>query len=209
MEKELTNKFADLDERGVMELVRQAVDAKANPEDILSACQEAMRLVGEKFEQGEYFVSDLMLSGQLFKEINELLKPLMVGGASQKKLGKVVIGTVAGDIHDIGKDLVVSLLEANNFEVFDLGVDQSKDAFISKLKETGATVVGLSGLLTIAFDAMKETVAALEAQGLRDTVKVMIGGGPIDQGVCDYVGADHWGNSAQAAVNFCQKCLNA
>ena len=118
------------------------------------------------------------------------LKISAVRAGHSADIGKVVIGTVTGDIHDIGKDLVVGLLEANNFEVYDVGAVQSKEVLIVKIKETGAKVVGLSGLLTIAFDAMKDTVAALEAEGLRDKVKVMIGGGPINQGVCDYVGAD-------------------
>jgi methanogenic corrinoid protein MtbC1 len=209
MEKEVLQKFADLDEAGTLELIRWAIEKKTDPEVILNTCQDAMVIIGNKFEEGVYFVSDLMLSGQMFKEVNELLKPLFGSEATREKAGKVVIGTVAGDIHDIGKDLVVGLLEANNFEVYDIGVDQGKGAFIDKLRETGATVVGLSGLLTVAFDAMKETVAALETAGLRDKVKVMIGGGPINQGVCDYVGADGWGNSAQSAINFCRQWLSA
>ena len=209
MDNALLQSFAELDEAEALKRVRRLLEEGVDPETILSTCQEAMTLVGDKFEAGTYFISDLMLSGQMFKEVNELLKPHFRGGSKKAAIGKVVIGTVAGDIHDIGKDLVVGLLEANNFEVYDIGVDQSKEVFIDKIKETGAKVVGLSGLLTIAFDAMKDTVAALEAEGLRDKVKVMIGGGPINQGVCDYVGADQWGNSAQTAVKFCKECFKS
>ncbi len=209
MEKDLLQTFADLDEAGTMESVRQAIEKGTDPEIILDICQEAMVLVGDKFEQGIYFISDLMLSGMMFKAVNELLKPLFTGGSAKEKAGKIVIGTVAGDIHDIGKDLVVAMLEANNFEVYDIGVDQPKEAFIDKIKETGATVVGLSGLLTVAFDAMKDTIAALETAGLRGKVKVMIGGGPVTQNTCDFVGADRWGNSAQSAVNHCREWMNA
>ena len=121
--------------------------------------------------------------------------------------GTVVIGTVAGDIHDIGKDLVVGLLEANNYKVVDLGVDQAKEVFVQKVKESNAPVVALSGLLTIAFDAMKDTISALSDAGLRDKVKVMIGGGTVSQSVCEYTGADGWGDNAQAAVKLCKQWM--
>jgi 5-methyltetrahydrofolate--homocysteine methyltransferase len=209
MDKALLQSFADLNEEAALQRVSRLLEEGTDPETILNTCQEAMTLVGDKFEAGSYFISDLMLSGKMFKEVNELLKPHFSGESKKEPIGKVVIGTVAGDIHDIGKDLVVGLLEANNFQVYDLGVDQSKEVFIDKIKETGAKVVGLSGLLTIAFDAMKETVDALEAEGLRDQVKVMIGGGPVNQGVCDYVGADEWANSAQKAVKFCKECFKS
>ena len=207
MEQALTQKFADLQENEVLEMVRQGLDKGADPQEILQACQKAMVMVGEKFDEGVYFISDLMLSGQIFKQVYELLSPQFKAGAVVSSFGKVVIGTIAGDIHDIGKDLVVGLLKANNYEVYDLGVDLKKEVFIQKLKETGATVLGLSGLLTVGYDAMKETIAALKEEGLSDKVKVMIGGGPVDQGVCDYTGADAWGDNAQTAVKLCKQWI--
>jgi methanogenic corrinoid protein MtbC1 len=207
MDKDFSEKFADLKEDEVLEIVRQGVKNGIDPREIFKACQEAMIIVGERFEKGVYFVSDLMMAGVIFKQINEILKPLLTGEGGGKTAGKVVIGTVAGDIHDIGKDLVVGLLEANNYEVFDLGVDQKKEVFINKLRETGAPVLALSGLLTIAFDSMKETINFLKAEGLREKVKVMIGGGPVDQGVCDYTGADAWGSNAQKAVKLCKEWI--
>lgn len=188
MEHELTKKFAELDEDGVLKLVRQAIESGTDPQVILKACQDGMSAVGEKFESGIYFVSDLMLSGHMFKEVNELLKPLFSDGSDAATKGKVIIGTVSGDIHDIGKDIVVRYLEANSYEVIDLGVDVPAERFVSSVKETGAMVVGLSGLLTLAFDSMKNTIQALADAGLRDSVKVMIGGAIISKDICEYTG---------------------
>ena len=207
MEQELTKKFAELDEDGVLKLVRQAIESGTDPQVILKACQDGMSAVGEKFESGIYFVSDLMLSGHMFKEVTELLKPLFGDGSDAATKGKVIIGTVSGDIHDIGKDIVVRHLEANSYEVIDLGVDVPAERFVSSVKETGAMVVGLSGLLTLAFDSMKNTIQALEDAGLRDNVKVMIGGAIISKDICEYTGADGWGNNTQKAVNFCKEWI--
>jgi methanogenic corrinoid protein MtbC1 len=207
VDKNLEQKFADLKEDEVLEAVRQGLDNGTDPQEILKACQNAMNTVGEKFEKGEYFISDLMLSGQIFKQVNEMLKAKFGSGESSASAGTVVIGTVAGDIHDIGKDLVVGLLESNNFKVIDLGVDQPKEVFVEKVKETNAPVVALSGLLTIAFDAMREIITALEDAGLRDKVKVMIGGGTVSQTVCEYTGADGWGDNAQIAVKLCREWM--
>lgn len=207
MELELASKFAELDEDGVLKLVRRAIEDGTDPQVILQACQDGMIAVGEKFENGIYFVSDLMLSGHMFKEVNELLKPLFGDGSDAATKGKVVIGTVSGDIHDIGKDIVVRHLEANSYEVIDLGVDAPAERFVSSVKETGATVVGLSGLLTLAFDSMKDTIGALEDAGLRDSVKVMIGGSIVSKDICAFTGADAWGNDTQKAVKFCKEWI--
>jgi 5-methyltetrahydrofolate--homocysteine methyltransferase len=128
-------------------------------------------------------------------------------GAEAKKIGKVIIATVAGDIHDIGKDLVVFMLDISGFEVYDLGIDVPVQTIVGKIKETGATVVGLSGFLTLAFDAMKETIDAIKAEGLRDNLKIMIGGGQIDDEVKKYTGADAYGKDAMAAVTLAKGWL--
>jgi 5-methyltetrahydrofolate--homocysteine methyltransferase len=207
MEQELSQKFADLDEDGVLKLVRRAIEDGTDPQVILKACQDGMITVGEKFENGIYFISDLMLSGHMFKEVSELLKPLFGDGSDTATKGKVVVGTVSGDIHDIGKDIVVRHLEANSYGVVDLGVDVPAERFVSSVKETGARVVGLSGLLTIAFDSMKDTVQALEDAGIRDNVKVMIGGSIVSRDICKFAGADGWGNDTQKAVNLCKEWI--
>jgi methanogenic corrinoid protein MtbC1 len=208
MSDQLATAISDLEEDLVFKLVQERLDGGADPLAILAECREGMALVGKRYESGEYFVSDLIMAGEIFKQANA-----MVGAKFQvsngETLGKVVIGTVKGDIHDIGKDLVVSMLKANNFEVVDLGVNVPPENFIHAIQESGAPIVGLSGLLTISFDSMKETIAALDAAGLRSTVKVMVGGGPVTEQVRDFVGADALGADAQAAVTLCNRWIEA
>jgi 5-methyltetrahydrofolate--homocysteine methyltransferase len=204
--EEITTALADLNEDGTLALVRKAVKDKAPPESILQACQQGMEEIGRRFEACDYFVSDLIMSGEIFKQIAAILDPLLAAG-SKGQLGKVVIGTVHGDIHDIGKDIVVNMLKSSGFEVIDLGVDVPATSFVAALKESGATVLGMSGLLTLAFDSMKATVNAIAAAGLREKVKIMVGGGPVDGNVCKAVGADDWGNDAQKAVRLAKQWL--
>ena len=167
-----------------------------------------MVVVGERYEAGEYFVSDLMMAAEIFKGASAILQPAMVG-VTTETMGDVVIGTVKGDIHDIGKDLVVDMLRASGFDVHDMGIDVAPSACVDKLTETGAKVLALSGFLAIAFDTMKETVDAIEEAGLRPDVKIMVGGGPVDETVCRYTGADAWGNSAQAAISQASQWMEA
>ena len=198
--------LADLQEEQVLELVRQAIEGGASALELLKTCQEGMNEVGARFERQEYFVSDLMMSGEIFKQIGVLLEPGLRAG-SVATIGKVIIGTVQGDIHDIGKDIVVNMLKAANMEVIDLGVDVAPARFVEALKESGGTILGMSGLLTLAFDSMKATITALAEAGVRDGVKVMVGGGPVDGNVCRIVGADDWGRDAQQAVRLAKKWL--
>jgi methanogenic corrinoid protein MtbC1 len=198
--------LADLDEDLALRLAKEALDAGVPALDILKACQEGMLEVGSRFECQEYFVSDLMMSGEIFKQISSLLEPGLKTGAAQCS-GKVVFGTVKGDIHDIGKDIVVNMLKSSNLEVIDLGVDVAPERFVEALKQSGATILGMSGLLTLAFDSMKATIAALSASGMRGEIKVMIGGGPVDANVCKVVGADDWGADAQKAVRLAKNWL--
>jgi methanogenic corrinoid protein MtbC1 len=201
MSEQLKNALSDLEEDLVLQLVQEQMDASADPMQILNDCRDGMALVGKRYETGEYYVSDLIMAGEIFKQANALVGTQFDTSAGEKR-GKVVMGTVKGDIHDIGKDLVVSLLKANGYEVVDLGVDVPAAKFVEAVQTSGATVVGLSGLLTISFDAMKDTVAALEAAGLRSSVKVMVGGGPVSEQVRVYAGADALGADAQAAVSI-------
>ncbi len=205
MASELTMAMADLDEQKVQELVKAGLAAGVSPNALLDECREGMTLIGQRFETGEYFLSDLIMAGEIFKGAAADLAAQ--GGTSGPTRGKVVMGTVKGDIHDIGKDIVVTMLRGANYEVTDLGVDVEPTKFVAAVRETGATVVGMSGLLTISFDPMKETVAALKAAGL--PVKVMIGGGPVSEQVREYVGADALGVDAQAAVALAGQWLAA
>jgi len=159
-----------------------------------------MEIVGKRFADDEYFLPELVFSGELLKQVTELVKPHLKQAVETKKLGKVVIGTIAGDIHDIGLNIVIFMLDVNGFEVYNLGVDVPAEAFVNKVKETGAPILGLSGFLTPAFEAMKETVEAIEAAGMRDKVKIMIGGGQLDEDIRKYAKADAYGKNAMAAV---------
>ena len=207
MNQNLVNLIADLKEEETLALVQLLIQGETKPMDILGDARSAMEVVGKRFETGEYFIPDLLMAGEILKGISDIVKPLLEGGQTALKKGKVIIGTVAGDIHDIGKDIVVTMLRGANYEVEDLGVDVAPQRFVEAVKANGATVVGLSGLVTISFDAMKETVAALKAAGL--PVKVMIGGGPVNEAVREFAGADAVGMDAQEAVVLCNKWIGA
>lgn len=203
MSDQLIHAIADMDEEGALALTKALLAAGTPPTAILDACRTAMGVVGSRFEHGEYFIPELILAGEMLKAISAEVKPYLTSGhAAAQKLGKVVIGTVKGDIHDIGKDIVVFMLDVNGFEVYDLGIDVPPQTFVDKIKETQAPIVALSGFLTLAFDSMKETVAAIEQAGLRSGVKIMVGGGTVDEQVCKYAGADAFGADAMAAVTL-------
>ncbi len=205
---DLAAMLADLKEDEALELVKAELQEGADPMKILASAREGMKVVGERFGNQEYFIPDLIYSGEILKGIAQLVEPyIKESGVETAKLGKVIIGTVAGDIHDIGKDLVVFMLDISGFEVYDLGIDVPIQNFVDKIKETGATVVGLSGFLTLAFDAMKETVEAIKAAGLRDNLKIMIGGGQMDDEIKKYTGADAYGKDAMAAVDLARQWL--
>ena len=203
MKEELVTAIAELNEEEAMSLVHSMLDAGEDPQVILNATSEAMRIIGSRFDEREYFLPELIIAGDLMKQIAELVKPrLATKAATTKPLGKIVLGTVAGDIHDIGKDVVGFMLDANGFEVHDLGVDVPAATFIAKIREVQPEIVGLSGFLTLAFEQMKLTVEAIKEAGLRDQVKIMIGGAIMDSEAAQYVGADAYGSNATAAVKI-------
>lgn len=209
MPGKLLQLLSDLKESEALSYVQEALDKGTAPAVLLDEAKEGMAIVGERFSKGEYFIPDLIYSGEILKGIVALLEPKLKGehGGEVKKLGKVIIATVEGDIHDIGKDLVVFMLDVNGFEVIDLGIDVPVQTIVDKLKETNAPVVGLSGFLTLAFDSMKRTVDAIAAAGLRDKVKIMIGGGQIDDQVKEYTGADSYGLDAMDAVKLAKQWI--
>jgi 5-methyltetrahydrofolate--homocysteine methyltransferase len=161
-----------------------------------------MQIVGQRFSEGTYFIPDLVYSGKILGEIAAMIKPGLTQAPAAKKRGKVVIGTVAGDLHDIGKDLVTFMLDINGFDVYDLGIDVQPQAFVDKIIEVQPQIVGLSGFLTSVYQAMKDTVDAIAAACLRDKVKIMIGGGVMDDEIKRFSGADAYGRDAMAAVNL-------
>ena len=210
MSEEFVNLLADLKEEEVLALTKKRLAFKEDPQKILDDNAKAMAIVGKRFAGGEYFLPELVFSGELLKQITDLVKPHLTTSASKaKKIGKVVIGTVAGDIHDIGLNIVDFMLDVNGFEVTNLGVDVPVEKFVKAMKDTEAPVLGLSGFLTPAFDAMKETVEALEEAGLRKDIKIMIGGGQIDDEVRKYAKADAYGKDAMAAVTLARKWIGA
>jgi methanogenic corrinoid protein MtbC1 len=199
MSKELIEAITEMREDDAVAITTKLLDGGADPVQVLDACREAMGIIGKRFETGESFMPELILAGEILGQISAIVKPRIQQAGESKKLGKVVLGTVQGDIHDIAKDIVGFMLDINGFEVTDLGVDASPDKFVEAVKKTGAKIVGLSGFLTLAFDPMKFTVQALKDAGLTD-VKVMIGGGQIDEQIRQYTGADAYGKDAMAAV---------
>jgi len=202
MAGKLVKLLSDLKEPEALAFVDKSLAEGADPMDLMGQAKEAMNIVGERFASEEYFIPDLVFSGEILKGIVKKLEPHLKKGVEEKRLGKVVIGTVAGDIHDIGKDMVVFMLDVNGFDVIDLGIDVPVQKFVDTIKETGSKVVGLSGFLTLAFQSMKDTVDAIKAAGLRDQVKIMIGGGQIDDQVKGFTGADAYGKDAMAAVKL-------
>lgn len=209
MSGNLVNLLADLKDKEVLELVKQRLDAGEDPLKILEDSRKGMEIVGKRFAADEYFLPELVFSGELLTQVTELVKPHLKQAVETKRLGKVVIGTVSGDIHDIGLNIVDFMLDVNGFEVYNLGVDVPIEAFVNKVKETGAPILGLSGFLTPAFDAMKETVEAIEAADMRDKVKIMIGGGQLDEEVRKYAKADAYGKDAMAAVALAKGWIGA
>jgi 5-methyltetrahydrofolate--homocysteine methyltransferase len=168
-----------------------------------------MGIVGERYEKGIYFLPELIMAGEMLTQITEVIKPELAKMPDIKRHGKVIIGTVKGDIHDIGKNIVSFMLDVNGFEVRDLGVDVPAQTFVEAVRDFQPQVVGLSGFLALAFDSMKETVEAIQAAGLRDKVKVMIGGGQVSEDVRRYAGADAYGNDAMAAVSLAKQWVAA
>jgi methanogenic corrinoid protein MtbC1 len=201
----LVSTLADLKEEEALRIVEDRLGAGEEPLKILDDARRAMEIVGKRFADGEYFIPDLVYSGEILNGITEVVKPKLAGTGETKRVGKVVFGTVAGDIHDIGKNIVVFMLDVNGFEVYDLGVDVPAQAFVDKIKESGAPIVGLSGFLTLAYDSMKQTIEAIKEAGLKDKVKVMIGGGQITEEVRKYTGADAYGKDAMTGVSLAQK----
>jgi methanogenic corrinoid protein MtbC1 len=202
MSQKLIDAIADMREDEALALVKEMIDGGVKPFAILNDVKTAMDVIGQRYEEGTYFLPELMLAGEMMNQIMEVVKPGIAESAEEEHLGKVLIGTVKGDIHDIGKDIVTFMLKVSGFNVLDLGVDIPAQKFVEAIKDFRPQVVGLSGFLTLAFDEMKATVEAIEKAGLRDKVKVMIGGGQMDEAVKDFVGADAYGKDAMAAVKL-------
>lgn len=212
--KDLFTAVVEMQEESAMALTQSYLASGVAAADIFKCYQEALEEIGKRFEQQIYFIPELIMSGEMMKAGAEVLKPHLADpdknpiGNDQKLLGKVLMATVEGDIHDIGKNIATMMLELNNFEVRDIGVDIPADRIIDEAMDFGADVIGLSGLLTLAFDPMKAVVGKLEERGIRDKFKVIIGGGQMDEQICQYVGADAFVTDAVLGVNRVKEWLN-
>jgi corrinoid protein of di/trimethylamine methyltransferase len=200
----ITAGLVDGDPDAVVEGTRQALAAGVEPLAVIDgALMPAMRIVGDNYASGEFFLPNLIVAASGMKQAMELLNPeLKARRQALRSSGTVVIGTVRGDIHEIGKSLVATMLAAYGFEVHDLGVDVPVDAFVARVRETGANLVGLSALLTTTMHGQKDVIHALTAAGLREQVKVMVGGAPVNKRWADEIGADGWAQDAVAAVDL-------
>lgn len=202
----LTEAVGDLDEDKVLELLKEFVEANPSEEEaqnVLNACQQGMGIVGDLFDKGEYFVGDLIFAGELLTNAVDILKPI-IGTSVTEKVGTIVLGTVEGDLHDIGKNIFKSMAEAAGFEVHDIGIDVSASTFVEKVKEIKPQIVGMSGVLTLAIDSMTNIIGELKKEGLREDIKVIIGGNPVTKEACEHVGADGYTTNAAEGVKICQ-----
>lgn len=198
----LANAIVDMDEEQTIALTNQMLQEGVDPLVILDDCRVAMGEVGKRFEAGEYYIPELIMAGEMLKSVSAVVKPKLGQTESTAKKGKVLLGTVMGDIHDIAKDIVGFMLDVNGYDVNDLGVDVPPQKFVEAIKTYQPDVVALSGFLTLSYSSMRETVEAIQAAGLRQQVKIMVGGGTIDEQVCQYAGADAWGIDAMKAVEL-------
>ena len=205
----LKSAVAAMREDQARELTRSHLAAGTPPLEIFGAYQEALEEIGRRYEQQTYFLPELILAGEMMKTAAAILTPLSgdLQAGGPKKLGKVVLATVQGDIHDIGKNIVAMMMDIHGLEVRDLGVDAPAERIVAEAKAFGARIIGLSGLLTLAFDPMKQVVEKLEAEGLRDRIKVIIGGAQVDEQVREYVGADAFAADAMSGVAACKAWL--
>ena len=201
----LTEALGNLEEEKVLSMLRDFVakgPTEAEAQEAISACQDGMEIVGDLFEKNDYFIGDLIFAGELLTEAMNVLKPV-IGSKSAEKAGKIVLGTVHGDVHNIGKNIFKSMAEAAGFDVYDLGIDVPVSAFVEKTREVQPDIVGLSGVLTMAINSMKDTVDGLKEAGLRNTVKVTIGGACASREAMAVSGADAWSTNAAEAVKVC------
>jgi 5-methyltetrahydrofolate--homocysteine methyltransferase len=203
--RKLYEAIVDGNDKAAARLTQEAIDAGADPSELISGTMvPAMAEVGQLFETEEYFVPELLLAGRAMKAGLELLRPILAA-TGVEPVGRIVVGTVKGDLHDIGKNLVVSMMEGAGFEVTDLGIDVPPEAFIEAVREKKPQIVGMSALLTVTMPAIKTTIEAMVAAGVRDDVKIMIGGAPVTEEYAREVGADAYGENASVAATIAKR----
>ena len=192
----------ELDELVALELADEMIKSGTDPVEILERCREGMSIVGERFESGDFFLSEMIMAAEIFNQIMNIVRPHLKSTRSESK-GKIVIGTVEGDVHDIGKNIAIALLEAEGFDIIDLGVDVPPATFVEAIKEHEPDIVGMSSLLTVALETTKQTIEAITEAGLRDKVMIIIGGGRIDTHATEYIKPDASTDNAAQGVRMC------
>lgn len=207
MSENLAMAIVELERDEALDMVKRRCEKGENPLHLLDECRQGMIIVGERFQEGEYFLSELMMSAELFKGVVGILDPYLVNTRPPKPRGKVVVATLRGDIHDLGKNLFAALCKAQGFEVYDLGVDVAPALVVEKVKEVKPDFVGFSALITSVFDSMKEASEMLEEAGLRKQFRLMVGGGITNTMVKEYIGADFQTTDAMEGVTYCMKSM--
>lgn len=202
----LIEAISDLQEETALALVRQRLESGDDSLRIIEDCKEGMRQVGLRYERNEYYLAGLIMAGEIFSQVMDLLQPAVESQVSGQASGRILLGTVAGDIHDLGKNMVNLVLSCHNFVVHDLGVDVAPTTFAQQAAQVQPHLVGLSGLLASSYDAMQETVTLLRERGFQKPI--IIGGGQLSAEVCQYVGADHWTTDAATGVELCKKLIS-
>ena len=205
--EQLAQAMGELDEDTVKEIL-ESVDSVEAANAAMDACQKGMDTVGKLFEEGEYFVGDLIYAGELMTDAVEVLKPYLAEGEASGSKTRMILCTVKDDLHDIGKNIVRSMLEAGGFDVLDLGIDVPAADIVKAAKDNNIKIVALSGVLTLAVDSMKATVEAFKVAGM-DDVKIIIGGAPVSESACKLTGADEWAHSPKKTVTVCKAWAEA
>jgi dimethylamine corrinoid protein len=202
----LTALLVELEEQPALDLIQELLDEGGSAQEILAALSEGMNIVGDEYSNGDYFLADLVFAAEIFEKAMVILEPAIEaqGGGEREVVGKIVVGTVEGDLHDIGKNIFVALARNSGFQVNDLGIDVSPATFVEHVKRDGANILGMSGILTMAVDPMRRTVEALTEAGLRERVKVILGGLPVDERWLDAVGADAGTDNAYEGITLCR-----
>jgi methanogenic corrinoid protein MtbC1 len=202
---QLISAIADLNEESALRLTRQRLAENDDPLMLIESCQQGLQRVGKRYAQHKYYLSGLIMGGEIFYEVMELVRPAMESSISGSSSGKVLLGTVQSDIHDLGKNIVKLLLSCYKLTVYDLGVDVPPQEFLHQTRKLRPDIVGLSGLVTNAYDSMRETIALFRQEGYR--IPIIIGGSQLSKEVFQYTGADYWVSKADAGVKLILRLL--
>ncbi len=205
MRDDLIDAMANLEEDKAIAIVRKKIEAGETAFDIVEQCRKGVEIVGKKYSEGQYYLSDLIMSEAILKEVMEIIEPHFPKNGTEPNGTKVIMGTIEGDIHDLGKNIVIYLLRSSGYHVYDLGVDVPPEKFVETIKETGAKIVGVCVLLTFCIGSIKKLVDLLAETGLRDEVAVVLGGYPVDEQVKEYTGADFVANDAVLALDIFER----